>query len=110
MVQTSTKFMAQTNTMQPRVKTKSIGDGALIWDLTEPAENWQNRLEENTGKSVFRGKETYTVGVCMQFRRALANRTQSNLGRYGENNIFIQESLTEAKRKLFKNCLKFRKE
>ena len=32
------------------------------------------------------------------------------LGRYGENNIFIQESLTEAKRKLFKNCLKFRKE
>ena len=32
------------------------------------------------------------------------------LGRYGENNIFIQESLTEAKRKLFNNCLKFRKE
>ena len=32
------------------------------------------------------------------------------LGRYGENNIFIQKSLTEAKRKLFKNCLKFRKE
>lgn len=32
------------------------------------------------------------------------------LERYGENNIFIQESLTEAKRKLFKNCLKFRKE
>ena len=34
----------------------------------------------------------------------------NGLGCYGENNIFIQESLTEAKRKLFKNCLKFRKE
>ena len=38
------------------------------------------------------------------------NISDIGLGRYGENNIFIQESLTEAKRKLFKNCLKFRKE
>ena len=28
-------------------------------------------------KSVFHGKEMYAVGVCMQFRRAFANRTQS---------------------------------
>lgn len=32
------------------------------------------------------------------------------LGRYNENNIFIQESLTEAKRMLSKNGLEFRKE
>ena len=38
------------------------------------------------------------------------NIREIGLGRYGENNIFIQESLTEAKRKLLKNCLKFRKE
>lgn len=38
------------------------------------------------------------------------NISDIGLGRYGENNIFIQESLTEAKRKLLKKCLKFRKE
>lgn len=38
------------------------------------------------------------------------NISDLGLGRYGENNIFIQESLTETKRKLLKNCLKFRKE
>ena len=32
------------------------------------------------------------------------------LGHFGESNIFIQESLTEAERKLFKNCLKFHKD
>ena len=32
------------------------------------------------------------------------------LGRHGESNIFIQESVTEAKRKLLKNCLKFHKD
>ena len=36
------------------------------------------------------------------------NISDIGLGRYGENNI--QESLTEAKRKLLKKCLKFRKE
>ena len=38
------------------------------------------------------------------------NISDLGLGRYGENNIFIQDSLTETKRKLLKNCLKFRKE
>ena len=38
------------------------------------------------------------------------NISDIGLGRYGESKIFIQESLTEAKRKLFKNCLKFRKD
>ena len=38
------------------------------------------------------------------------NISDVGLGHYGESNIFIQESLTEAKRKLFKNCLKFRKD
>ena len=32
------------------------------------------------------------------------------LGRHGESNIFIQESLTGVKRKLLTNCLKFRKD
>ena len=32
------------------------------------------------------------------------------LGRHGESNIFVQESLTGAKKKLLKNCLKFRKD
>ena len=38
------------------------------------------------------------------------NISDIGLGRYGGSNIFIQESLTEAKRKLFKNCLKFPKD
>ena len=38
------------------------------------------------------------------------NISDIGLGCYGENNIFIQESLTEAKRKLLNNCLKFCKE
>lgn len=32
------------------------------------------------------------------------------LGRHGESNIFIQESLKGAKRKLLKNCLQFHKD
>ena len=38
------------------------------------------------------------------------NISDIGLGRYRESNIFSQESLTEAKRKLFKNCIKFRKD
>ena len=38
------------------------------------------------------------------------NVSDISLGCYGESNIFIQESLMETKRKLFKNCLKFRKD
>ena len=38
------------------------------------------------------------------------NTSDIGLGRNGESNIFIQESLTEAKRNLFKSCLKFRKD
>ena len=38
------------------------------------------------------------------------NVSDISLGCYGESNIFIQESLMEAKRNLFKNCLKFRKD
>ena len=38
------------------------------------------------------------------------NISDIRLGRHGESNIFIQESLTEAKRKLLKNCLKFHKD
>ena len=32
------------------------------------------------------------------------------LGRHGESNTLVQESLTGAKKKLLKNCLKFRKD
>ena len=38
------------------------------------------------------------------------NTSDIGLGRNGESNIFIQESLTEAKTNLFKSCLKFRKD
>ena len=36
-----------------------------------------------------------------------SNISDIGLGRYSESNIFIQENLTETKRKLFKKCLKF---
>ena len=38
------------------------------------------------------------------------NISDIGLGRFGEDKIYIQESLTESKRKLFKKCLKFRKD
>ena len=38
------------------------------------------------------------------------NISDMRLGHHGESNIFIQESLMEAKRKLLKNCLKFHKD
>ena len=38
------------------------------------------------------------------------NTSDIGLGRNGESKIYIQESLTEAKRNLFKSCLKFRKD
>ena len=38
------------------------------------------------------------------------NTSNIGLGRNGESKIYIQESLTEAKRNLFKSCLKFRKD
>ena len=38
------------------------------------------------------------------------NTSDIGLGHNSESNIFIQESLKEAKRNLFKSCLKFRKD
>jgi len=38
------------------------------------------------------------------------NISDIGLGRFGADKIYIQESLTESKRKLFKKCLKFRKD
>ena len=69
---------------------------------------YSNSTSRYSGQ-IYQSKDS---GRFYKARTKLKSCTIRDIGleRYRENNIFIQESLTEVKRKLFKNCLKFRKE
>ena len=58
--------------MQPKVQTKSMGMGRLFEILQK-----QLRIDKTDLEKVS-GKETYTVSVCMQFKRVIAKQTQLN--------------------------------